>query len=419
VIDRNGTGPWIPRLVEADEGSGKAGVLAGLRILDAGTMLAGPFAATLAADYGADVVKVEKPGSGDAIREWSPIKDGRSLWWKVTARNKRLITLDLGKPKGRELFLELVREADAVVENFRPGTFARWGLSYEELTEVNPRVVLVHVSGYGQSGPYARRPGYGTVAEGMSGIPSFTGFPDGPPTLSAFPLADCLAATFALVGLLSAVYERDIAGSGRGQEVDVSLYEPLFRVAESQVIGYDQLGIVKKRRGNRIEEDSPRNAYATNDGRWVAISASSDRTFARLAKAIGRTDLVADPRFSDNPARIRNDAVLDEIVAAWMSERSSAEIIDVLERFDVVAGLIYDVADVFEDPQYRARENIVGVLDPDFGQVKMPGVVPRFSRTPGSVRFSGGALGRDNEQIFAALGLGLEKLERLRTEQVV
>ena len=410
-------GGWAERPT-GGAGTGHA-ALAGLRILDAGTMIGGPFAATLAADYGADVIKVEKPEGGDAIREWSPIKDGRSLWWKVTARNKRLITLNIGKPKGRELFLELVREADAVVENFRPGTFARWGLSYAELAAVNPRIILVHVSGYGQTGPYAPRPGYGTVAEGMSGIPSFTGLPDGPPTLSAYPFADCLAATFALVGLLSAVYERDVTGSGRGQEIDVSLYEPVFRIAESQVIGYDQLGIVKQRRGNRIEEDSPRNAYATRDGRWIAISASSDRTFGRLAEAIGRPDLIADLRFVDNPARIRNDVVLDDLIAAWMSERDGAGIMEILERCDVVAGLVYDVADIFQDPQYAARENIVSVPDPDFDRVRMPGVVPRFSRSPGAVRFPGGRLGQDNEQIFAALGLGPEQLVALRAEGVV
>lgn len=410
------SGSWAPRPAGGEAGQP---ALAGLRILDAGTMIGGPFAATLAADYGADVIKVEKPEAGDAIREWSPIKEGRSLWWKVIARNKRMITLDLGKPKGRELFLELVREADAVVENFRPGTFARWGLSYDELAAVNPRIIVVHVSGYGQTGPYASRPGYGTVAEGMSGIPSFTGFPDGPPTLSAYPFADCLAATFGLVGLLSAVYERDVAGSGRGQEIDVSLYEPVFRIVESQVIGYDQLGIVKQRRGNRIEEDSPRNAYASRDGRWVAISASSDRTFGRLAEAIGRPELIADPRFCDNPARIRNDGELDEIIAAWMRERDGAEIMETLERCDVVAGLVYDISDIFRDPQYAARENIVSVPDPDFDRVKMPGVVPRFSRTPGAVRFPGGRLGQDNEQVFAALGLGPEQLEALRGERVI
>ena len=395
-------------------------ILAGLRIIDAGTMVAGPFAGTLLADHGAEVIKLEHPGSGDTIREWSPIKDGVSLWWKMTGRNKRFVTLDLSKARGRDLFLRLVEGADVVIENFRPGTFARWGLSYDELARVNPRVILVHVSGYGQTGPYAQRPGYGTVAEGMSGIPSFTGFPDRPPTLSAFPLADCLAATFGVIGLLSAIWERDVAGSGRGQEIDVSLYEPVFRLAESQVIGYDQLGIVKRRRGNRLEEDSPRNAYETADGRYVTISASSDRTFARLAEAIGRPELPADPRFRDNASRIEHEVPLDEIVAGWIRARSAAAVMDAFERGDVVAGLVYTIEDIVADPQYAARESIVSVPDPDFGEVKMPGVFPRLSRTPGAVRRPGGRLGEDTDEVFRELlGLSDEELAELRAEGAI
>jgi len=395
------------------------GVLAGLRVLDAGTMIGGPFAGTLAADHGAEVVKIERPQGGDPIRQWSPLKDGVSLWWKVTGRNKRLVTLDLRTGRGRELFLRLVERSDAVIENFRPGTFERWGLSYAELAQVNPRIVLVRVSGYGQTGPYAHRPGYGTVAEAMTGLPSFTGFPDRAPTLSAFPLADTIAGTFALLGLLAAVYERDVAGSGVGQEVDVSLYEPVFRLAESQVIGYSELGIVKQRRGNRIEEDSPRNAYASADGAWIAISASSDRTFARLAAAIGRPGLADDPRFADNPSRIGNDAELDAIVAAWIAERPAAEIMATLEAADVVAGKVYDVKDIFADPHYAARGNLVDVPDPDFGTVTMPGVVPRFSRSQTELAWSGGPLGQHNQEVYTELGLTPAELDTLRADGVI
>jgi crotonobetainyl-CoA:carnitine CoA-transferase CaiB-like acyl-CoA transferase len=395
-------------------------ILRGLRVIDAGTMVAGPFAGTLLADYGADVLKIEKPGAGDPIREWSPMKDGVSLWWKVTGRNKRLITLDLSRERGRELFLRLVERADAVVENFRPGTFARWGLSYEELAAANPGVILVHVSGFGQTGPYAHRPGYGTVAEGMSGIPSFTGFPDKPPTLSAFPLADTLAATFGLVGLLSAVYERDVAGSGRGQEIDVSLYEPLFRLAESQVIGYDQLGIVKQRRGNRLEEDSPRNAYATSDGEWITISASSDRTFARLAAAIGKPDLADDPRFSDNASRIANDIKLDRIVGDWIGRRTARVVMETFERFDVVAGLVYTIEDLLADPHYAAREDVVSVPDADLGAVRMQAVIPRFSRSRCRVEWPGGRIGEHNEEVYRGLlGLSAQELDELSAAGIV
>jgi crotonobetainyl-CoA:carnitine CoA-transferase CaiB-like acyl-CoA transferase len=394
-------------------------LLRGLRIVDAGTMIGGPFACALAADYGADVVKIEKPGAGDPMRAWSPLKEGRSLWWKVTARNKRLVTLDLSHERGRALFLRLVERADAVVENYRPGTFARWGLSYDELARVNPRIVLVHVSGYGHTGPYAHRPGYGTVAEAFSGVPAFTGPAGGPPTLSAFPLADTLAATFALVGLLGAVYERDVAGSGCGQEVDVSLYEPLFRIAESQAVGYAELGIVKQRRGNRIEEDSPRNTYETSDGGWVALSASSDRTFARLAATIGRPELAEDPRFRDNAARIANDVELDEIVAAWMRARPLAEALAALEAGDVVAGPVLDIAGIFGDPHYAARENVVSAPDGDFGSVRMPGVVPRFSRSAVGVRHAGGPPGSHNAEVYGELGLGAAEVDELRAAGIV
>ena len=397
-----------------------AGALTGLRVIDAGTMIAGPFTGTLAADHGADVIKIERPDGGDPMRQWSPLKDGVSLWWKVTGRNKRLVTLDLRTERGRELFLRLVEHSDAVIENFRPGTLDRWGLSYEELSRVNPRIVVVRVSGYGQTGPYAQRPGYGTVAEAMTGIPSFTGFPDKPPTLSAFPLADTIAATFALAGLLSAVYERDVAGSGRGQEVDVSLYEPLFRLAESQVIGFSELGIVKGRRGNRIEEDSPRNAYETADGKFIAISASSDRTFQRLAAAISRVELAEDPRFRTNAERIVNDVELDAIIAEWMAARTTREVMETLEAADVVAGKVYSIEDIFTDPQYAHRGNLVEVPDADFGTLKMPSVVPRFSRSNSSVRWTGGGVGEHNDEVYGGLlGLTQAELDELGTEGVI
>jgi succinyl-CoA---D-citramalate CoA-transferase len=396
-------------------------VLEGLRVIDAGTMVAGPFGGTLLADLGADVIKVERPSGGDPMREWSPMKEGRSLWWKVTARNKRLITLDLSVATGRKLFLRLVETADVVIENFRPGTFERWGLSYEALQAVNPSLIFVRVSGYGQTGPYAHRPGYGTVAEGISGIPSFTGFPDRPPTLSAFPLADALAAVFGVMGLLAAIYERDVTGSGKGQVIDVSLYEPIFRLAESQVVGYDQLGVVKERRGNRLEEDSPRNVYETaTDGEWITISASSDRTFARLAAAIGRPDLPDDPLFRDNANRIANDDKLDKIIACWIKDRPVEEVLKTFDDFDVVAGRIYSIRDIFNDIHYRYRNDIIEVMDPDCGPLKMPGVFPRFSRGAGKVRWSGGRLGQHNNEIFKGLlGLTADEMAAAKEEGAI
>ncbi len=385
------------------------GPLAGLRVIDAGNMIAGPLGATQMADFGADVIKLELPGVGDSIRHWAPLKNGLSLWWKVIGRNKRLATLTLSHPRGRELFLRLVRDVDVVIENFRPGTFERWGLDYATLAAENPKLVLVRVSGFGQTGPYAGRGGYGTIAEAFSGIPSFTGAPDRPPTLPGFPMADSVAATFAAMSAMFAVYNRD-HGTGCGQEIDVSLYEPLFRLVESQVIGFDQLGIVKERIGNRLAEDSPRNTYLTKDGRWIGVSASSQRTFERLVQAMGKPELVDDPRFVNNATRCEYDTALDAILASWFSENHSGDIMALFERVGVVAGPVYDIKDIFDDPHYQARQNIVSVPDEDFGSVRMQGVTPRFAGTPGRVRHAGRGIGADNREVYRDV-LGLSESE--------
>jgi crotonobetainyl-CoA:carnitine CoA-transferase CaiB-like acyl-CoA transferase len=382
-------------------------------------MIAGPLAATQLADFGADVIKIEMPDIGDSMRHWAPMKEGRSLWWKVIGRNKRLITLALSKPKAQELFKQLVRDTDILIENFRPGTFERWGLGFAELSKINPRLVMVRVSGFGQTGPYAKRGGYGTIAEAFSGIPSFTGFPDRPPTLPGFPLADSVASTFSAMSAMFAVYNRD-HGDGKGQEIDVSLYEPLFRLVESQVIGFDQLGIVKTRQGNRLAEDSPRNTYQTRDGRWIGISASSQRTFERLAESMGMPELVTDPRFVDNTSRCEHDVALDEIIANWFKQRDCDDLMALFERAEVVAGPVLDIRDIATDPQYIARRNIVSVPDDDFGSVKMQGVVPRFLGTPGEVRHSGRGLGADNVEVFTQLlGLTTDELKALQEEGVI
>jgi crotonobetainyl-CoA:carnitine CoA-transferase CaiB-like acyl-CoA transferase len=400
-------------------GQDSFGPLAGLKVLDAGNMIAGPLAATQMADFGAEVIKVELPKQGDSMRHWSPTKDGKSLWWKVIGRNKKLITLALSKPEGRELFLELVKSVDVVIENFRPGTFERWGLSYAELSAVNPGLIFVRVSGFGQTGPYASKGGYGTIAEAFSGVPSFTGFPDKPPTLPGFPLADSLAATFSAMATMFAIYKRDHS-DGKGQEIDVSLYEPLFRLVEAQVIGYDQLGLVKERIGNRLAEDSPRNTYQTKDGRWLGISASSQKTYERLATAIGRPDLITDPRFLNNAIRCDNADELDQIIADWISQYPLAQIMALFDEQQVVAGPVLDIKDIFSDPQYLFRKNIVEVEDEDFGTIKMQNVVPLFSDTPGKVRHSGGELGKDNREIFIeSLGLTEQRYQALLEQGVI
>jgi crotonobetainyl-CoA:carnitine CoA-transferase CaiB-like acyl-CoA transferase len=394
--------------------------LEGLTVIDAGTTIAGPMAASFLGDFGADVIKIELPGRGDPTRQWAPKKDGVSLWWKVSGRNKKMITLNLSKPKGQELFKKLALEADVIVENFRPGTLERWGVGYEDLVTVNPGIVMVRISGYGQDGPYSHRPGYGTIAEAMSGIPSFTGFPDKPPNLSAFPLADAVAALFAALGAMFAIYHRDVKGTGEGQTIDVSLYEPLFRLVESFVTAYDQLGMVKQRRGNRMEESSPRNAYETSDEEWVAISASSQRTFERLAQAIGRPDLPDDPRFVDNPSRVDNAAQLDAIMAEWFEQFCLDDAMAILEQNDVVAGPVYDIRRIFQDPHYEAREDIVEIEDAELGTIRMQGVIPKMSRTPGRVEFAGMRLGEHNDEVYAErLGLSTEEIDRLREEGII
>jgi crotonobetainyl-CoA:carnitine CoA-transferase CaiB-like acyl-CoA transferase len=405
--------------MEQNSRSEVQGPLKGLKVIDAGNMIAGPLAATHLADFGADVIKIEQPRIGDAMRHWAPMKDGRSLWWKVIGRNKRLITLSLSHKEGQALFRKLIEDADVVVENYRPGTFERWGLGYSELAKLNPRIIMVRVSGFGQTGPYSHRGGYGTIAECFSGAPSFTGFPDKPPTLPGFPLADSTAATFAAMAAMFAIYSRDHGGTGAGQEIDVSLYEPLFRLIEAQVIGFDQLGIVKHRQGNRLAEDSPRNTYETRDGHWIGISASSQRTFERLAEAMSMPELITDPRYKDNVTRCANADELDATVASWFKTRDKRQILALFDKANVVAGPVFDIADIFADPHYAARENIVSVPDTDFGTVRMQNVTPYFSATPGRVRHSGGAIGADNGEVFAGLGLSELEQQSLRAANVI
>lgn len=405
----------------ADAGNAKRETpLDGLNVIDAGTTIAGPMAASFLGDFGAEVIKIELPGQGDPTRQWAPKKDGVSLWWKVSGRNKKLITLNLSKPEGQMLLKKLVADTDILIENFRPGTMERWNVGYEDLAAVNPGIIMVRISGYGQDGPYSHRPGYGTIAEAMSGIPSFTGFPDKPPTLSAFPLADAVAGLSGALGAMFAIHHRDVKGTGEGQVIDVSLYEPLFRLVESFVIAYDQLGKVKEPRGNRMEESSPRNAYETRDEEWVAVSASSQRTFERLAEAIGCPSLPEDPRFADNPSRVENAGQLDAILAEWFRRIRLEDAMEILEHYDVVAGPVYDIRRIFRDPHYEARESIIDIDDPQLGSIRMQNVMPKLVETPGSVEHAGLGLGEHNLEIYGKrLGLTMEQIEELRETGVI
>jgi formyl-CoA transferase len=404
------------------EASPGPGPLAGLRLIELGTLLAGPFAGRLLGDMGAEVIKIEAPGQPDPLRDWGQARyEGRTLWWPVQSRNKKCITLNLREPRGQELLLELVRGADVVCENFRPGTLERWNLGYDRLSDVNPGLVLARVSGYGQTGPYAERAGYASVAEAMGGLRYINGFPGEAPPRTGISLGDSLAAMFAVQGILAALYHRDALGGGRGQVFDVSLMEASFALLESAVPEYDRLGIVRQPSGTGIKGVAPSNIFKSRDGLWVVIAANQDTVFRRLCEAIGRPELADDPRYATHIARGENQEEIEGIVADWARERDAAEIDRVLNEAGVVCGPIYTVAEIFRDPQYAAREMLVEHVDPEFGPYIGPGIVPKFSDTPGAVRWSGTwEHGSHNEEVYSGLlGLSDAELGRLREDGVI
>jgi formyl-CoA transferase len=391
------------------------GPLAGIRVLDISTMIAAPFTAALLGDMGAEIIKVELPGDGDTLRHVAPMYANRSLYWSVLGRNKCSITLDLRVPRGRELFLELVKRSDAIVENFRPGTLERWELGYEALKEANPDVVLVRVSGYGQDGPYRDKAGFGTPAAAMGGLTYITGFPDRPPITVPIALADYLAGLFAAIGALAALLERERNREG-GQWLDVSLYESVFRLLEAVVPAYGKNGMVRERNGNRTGQSSPIGSYRTLDGRYMVLSVSTDRVWLRMAKAMGHPEWASDPRYSSNPERTKRPDEVDALVGEWFAEHVLEEAQRILDDAGVPVSPIYSIADIFADPQYEARDDIIAPSDPDIGPVPMPAVLPRFSRTPGGVRFVGPPLGAHNAEVYGGL-LGLSEAEQDRLHQ--
>lgn len=410
--------PVAPTMLGA---SSDGGPLSGLRVVELGTLLAAPFAGRLVADLGADVVKVEAPGKPDPVRDWGLLDEqGHGLFWSVIARNKRLITLDLRLQEGQDLLVELVRRADVVIENFRPGTLERWNLGWERLSAVNPGLILCRISGYGQEGRYAQRAGYASVAEAMSGLRYLNGFRDGPPPRAGVSLGDSLAALFAVNGLLAALYRRDHVPHGRGQVVDVSLVDACFALLESVVPEYDRLGAVRQPSGTGLKGIAPSNIFRSRDGKWMVIAANQDTLFKRLCTAMGQPELVSDPRFSTHVARGENQVAIEEIVAAWASEHDAAEIDEILEAAGVVCGPINTIADVFADPYFTERELLVAHDLNGADTVLGPGVLPRFSDTPGSVRWTGRPVpGADNSSVFGSLGLDEVALEGLRRRGVI
>jgi len=373
-------------------------------------MIAAPFSAALLADFGAEVIKVEIPGQGDTLRSVAPMSGERSLYWSVLGRNKCSITLDLRLPRGRELFLELVGRSDAILENFRPGTLERWDLGYQTLRATNPDVVLVRVSGYGQDGPYRDKAGFGTPAAAMGGLTYITGYPDRPPISVPIALADYLAGLFGALGATTALLERERNHQG-GQWVDVSLYESVFRLLEAVVPAYGNNGKVRERNGNRTGQSSPIGSYPTSDDRYMVLSVSTDRVWRRMTEAMGHPEWAVDPRFISNPQRTAHADEVDALVAAWFLEHSAAEAQSILDAAGVPVCPIYSIADIFVDPHFAARHDIISPSDPEIGPIPMPAVLPRFSRTPGRVRFVGPRLGEHNAEIYGAL-LGLSEAEQ-------
>ncbi|MGW4545727.1 CaiB/BaiF CoA transferase family protein [Streptomyces violaceorubidus] len=396
---------------------GPAAPLTGLRVLDLATLFAGPLAATMLGDFGAEVIKVEHPTRPDPSRGHGPSKDGVGLWWKLLGRNKHTITLDLSKPAGRTTLLRLAATADVVVENFRPGTLEKWDLGWDELSAVNPRLVLTRVTGFGQFGPYARRPGFGTLAEAMSGFAAMTGEPDAPPTLPPFGLADSIAALATAYAVMTALAARE--RTGEGQVVDMAIIEPILTVLGPQPIWYDQLGHVQPRTGNRSQNNAPRNTYRTADGTWVAVSTSAQSVAERVMRLVGRPELIDEPWFATGADRARHADVLDAAVGDWIARHSRADVLAAFEKAEAAVAPVQDVRDVMADPQYRALDTVTTVDDPELGPLRMQNVLFRLSATPGAIRWAGRPHGADTEEVLTGLGLTPADVKELREEGVV
>lgn len=393
--------------------------LSGLKVVDAATLFAGPVIATIMGDYGADVVKIEHP-RGDTLRTLGWSKDGVSLWWALVGRNKRSITLDFAQDRGQELAKRILTDADVFIEGFRPGTLERWNLAPAALHELNPGLVIVRTSGFGQTGPYKNLPGFGTLAESISGYAYMNGWPDGPPTLPPFALADGVASLTGAFAVMYALWWREHGGNGQGQVIDLSIYEPLFWILGPQPLVYDQLGIVQERTGNAAPFTAPRNAYRAKDGRWLGLSASAQSIAERLMRIVGRDDLVEEPWFQDHTGRLEHADELDAIIQEWVGRHTTEEVLAAFAEHEAAIAPINSIADIFEDPQYAARETITTVEHPTLGPLKMQNVIPKLDQTPGRIDHPGPELGAHNREVYVGeLGLTDEDLAELVEQGVV
>ncbi|TXL88590.1 CoA transferase [Streptomyces sp. IB2014 016-6] len=412
--------PTAPAEGSAEVPAAEPGPLHGLLVVDASTILAGPLCAQLLGDYGADVIKIEHPVAGDGMRGHGHTKDGHSLWWKEISRNKRTVGLSLSVPRGAKIFRSLIARADVLVENFRPGTLERWGLGPEELHRVNPGLVIVRITGFGQTGPYAGRAGFGTLAEAMSGFAHLTGAGDGPPTLPAFGLADSLCGIAASSAAAMALFARERDPHRRGQVVDMSLLEPLMAAVGPSPTVYDQLGLVERRHGNRSTNNAPRNTYLTSDGHWVAVSTSAQVIAERVLRLVGHPEVIGEPWFASGGGRAAHADLLDGMVGEWIAARTRGKVIEEFTAAGAAVAPVYDARDIVEDEHIRETRMITEVADDDLGPLLMHNVMWRMSRSPGSIRFTGRPLGADTESVLVdELGLDPAEVARLREERTV
>ncbi|MGP0175000.1 CaiB/BaiF CoA transferase family protein [Pseudomonas sp. NCHU5208] len=390
--------------------------LQGLKVIEMGQLIAGPFASKLLGEFGADVIKIEPPGVGDPLRKWRKIKDGTSLWWHVQSRNKRSLTLDLKQAEAQNIVRKLVAEADVLVENFRPGTLEGWGLGYEALKAINPRLIMLRISGYGQTGPYRDLPGFGVIGEAMGGLRHLSGYPGQAPVRVGISIGDSLSSLYGVIGVLLALQER--ARSGEGQEIDVALYESVFAMMESLIPEYDAFGYIREPAGSALPGITPSNSYPCKDGSYVLIAGNGDSIYKRLMSLIGRDDLGNDPRLAQNDGRSQHAELIDGAIAEWTAQRGRDEVIEALKGARVPAGYPYTAADIVQDPHYLARQMIEQVQT-SVGPLKVPGVLPKLSRTPGRIGSGGPQLGEHNDDILAGLGLSAEQVAGLRERGII
>ncbi|MEK9962785.1 MAG: CaiB/BaiF CoA-transferase family protein [Betaproteobacteria bacterium] len=394
------------------------GPLDGIKVLELGQLIAGPFCTRIMGEFGAQVIKIESPRGGDPLRKWRKLYQDKSLWWLLQARNKKSVTVDLKNPRGQEIVRKLAEEADIVVENFRPGSMEKWGLSYEELSKVNPGLIMVRLSGYGQTGPYRDRPGFGSIGEAMGGLRYVTGYPDRAPVRVGISLGDAIASLYGVIGALMALRQRDVNG-GIGQIVDVALYEAVFSFMESMVPEYDMFKFVRERTGSTLPGIAPSNSYLTNDGKFVVIGANGDSIFKRMMQAIGRSDLADDPELVHNDGRAKRSDELDEIIGNWCSQHDLKHVLETLENADVPSGKIFDVVDIVNDIHYKARDMIQEQKLSGGETLLVPGIVPKLSKNPGQTLWLGPDLGEHTHEVLGSLGLSDEELKSLKQSGVI